>query len=75
MALAGQRGHHRRWHLHCPGQGIVEAEKGKDGTKRMAPKNDLITDFDSLAARKGWPEVAKDVDQIKTALWGLGVLN
>lgn len=70
-ARAAQAG----WLVSKSGQGIVEAEKGKDGTKRLAPKNDLITDFDSLAAKKGWPEVAKDVDQVKTALWGLGVLN
>jgi hypothetical protein len=70
-ARAAQAG----WLVSKTGQGIVEAEKGKDGTKRMAPKNDLITDFDSLAAKKGWPEVAKDIDQVKTALWGLGILN
>ncbi len=70
-ARAAQAG----WLVSKSGQGIVEAEKGKDGTRRLAPKNDLITDFDSLAQKKGWPEVAKDIDQVKTALAGLGVLD
>ncbi len=70
-ARAAQAG----WLVSKTGQGIVEAEKGKDGTKRFAPKNDLITDFDALAQKKGWAEVAKDIDQVKTALWGAGILD
>lgn len=67
-ARAAQAG----WLTSKLGQGIVEAHhsdpvKAEKGLSRFAPKNDLITDFDSLAAKKGWAEVAKDIDQIKNA--------
>lgn len=75
-ARAAQAG----WLVSKTGQGIVEAnhanpDKAAKGLSRVGPKNDLITDFDSLAAKKGWKEVAKDLDQVKTALWGAGVLS
>jgi hypothetical protein len=75
-ARAAQAG----WLVSKTGQGIVEAhhsnpEKAAKGLNRVGPKNDLITDFDSLAEKKGWAEVAKDLDQVKTALWGAGVLS
>ncbi len=75
-ARAAQAG----WLVSKTGQGIVEAnhsnpDKAAKGLNRVGPKNDLITDFDSLAAKKGWAEVAKDLDQVKTALWGAGVLS
>ncbi|MDP2342417.1 MAG: hypothetical protein Q8O67_15785 [Deltaproteobacteria bacterium] len=75
-ARAAQTG----WLVSKGGQGIVEAnhadpKKAEKGVARFAPKNDLMTDFNSLAAKKGWAEVAKDIDQVKTALQGAGVLN
>lgn len=60
------------------GQGIVEAHNPKkeaNSLKRWAPGNDLITDFNSLEAKKGWGEVAKDLDQIKAFAIGTGVLT
>ncbi len=75
-ARAAQAG----WLVSKAGQGIVEAnhanpDKAAKGVNRLGPKNDLMTDFDALAAKKGWPEVAKDLDQVKTALWGQGLLD
>lgn len=74
-ARAAQTG----WLVSKAGQGLVEAshsdpKKAEKGLSRFAPRNDLITDFDSLAAKKGWVEVAKDIDQVKTFLRGAGVL-
>jgi len=68
-ARAAQAG----WLTSKLGQGIVEAHhsnpaKAEKGVSRFGPKNELITDFDALAAKKGWSEVAKDVDQVKNAV-------
>ncbi len=74
-ARAAQTG----WLVSKGGQGIVEAnhadpKKAEKGVSRFAPKNDLMTDFNSLAASKGWPQVAKDIDQVKAYLQGAGIL-
>lgn len=60
------------------GQGIVEAHNPKKEHKaagRWAPGNDLITDFNSMREAKGWNEVAKDLDQIKSFAVSSGILN
>jgi hypothetical protein len=60
------------------GQGVVEAHNPKKEAKaagRWAPGNDLITDFNSMAEAKGWNEVAKDLDQIKSFATSSGILT
>lgn len=61
------------WKSAKTGVGITEAHNPKKEDRvpgKFSPGNDLITDFDSMAANKGWPEVAKDIDQIRTFLRG-----
>ncbi len=63
-ARAAQTG----WLVSKLGQGYVEAIAGKDQKAVSRWTNDLVTPFDQMAAKKGWAEVVKDLDQMRTYL-------
>ncbi|MDL1871606.1 hypothetical protein FBR05_05330, partial [Deltaproteobacteria bacterium PRO3] len=56
------------WLVSKLGQGGVEAAVGKDAKALSRWTGDLIAPFDTMAAKKGWAEVVKDLDQARTYL-------
>lgn len=70
LAQFAARASHASWLVSKLGQGYVEAVagQGEKAVTRWGGKNELVASFNDVAARRGWVETAKDLQQTKSFL-------